>query len=91
MPWPKSIPIELTDDERASLESTVRKAKSPQRDVFRAKIILAAAQGISNRSIAKQLDTDRLTVRSWRKRFARKRLQGLQDISRSGRPLTFSL
>lgn len=91
MPWPKSIPIELTDDERANLESTVRKAKSLQRDVFRAKIILAAARGISNRSIAKQLGTDRVTVRSWRKRFAGKRLKGLQDISRLGRPLTFSL
>ena len=91
MPWPKSIPIELTDHERANLESTVRKAKSLQRDVFRAKIILAAAQGISNRCIAKQLGSDRITIRSWRKRFAKKRLKGLQDLSRPGRPVTFSL
>ena len=91
MPWAKSIPIELTDDERAKLESMARKATAPQRAVFRARIILEASRGTSNRAIAQQLGSDRVTVRTWRKRFFQKRLQGLEDNPRSGRPLTFSL
>ena len=91
MPWAKSIPIELTDDERTELESVVRKATAPQGAVFRARIILEAASGASNRAIAQKLGSDRVTVRTWRKRFFRKRLQGLEDCPRSGRPLTFSL
>lgn len=91
MPWAKSIPVELTEDERTKLESIVRKATALQRDVFRARIILEAARGASNRAIAQQLGSDRVTVRSWRKRFFRKRLKGLEDQPRSGRPLTFSL
>ena len=91
MSWPKSIPIELTQDERLTLQSTVARAKSLQRDVFRAKIILKAAQGISNRSIAKELRTIPKIVRIWRRRFIQYRLPGLQDQPRSGRPVTFSL
>lgn len=91
MPWAKSIPIELTEDERTKLESMVRKATASQRDVFRARIILEAACGASNREIAKKLDSDRVTVRTWRKRFFKKRLEGLEDQPRTGRPLTFSL
>ena len=91
MPWPKSTPIELTKNERTNLESIIRKAKSPQRDVFRARIILEAAKGTSNRAIAKILATTRSIVLEWRKRFTRHRLKGLRDYPRSGRPLTFSL
>jgi len=91
MPRQKSIPIELTNDERSKLESTLRKAKSEQRDVFRAQIILEASQGTSNRAIAKKLKTTRSIVLEWRKRFAQDRLKGLEDKPRSGRPSTFSL
>lgn len=91
MPWAESIPVELTDDERTELESLVRKATAPQRAVFRARIILEAAEGASNRAIAGKLGSGRVTVRSRRKRFFRKPLQALEDCPRSGRPLTFSL
>ena len=91
MAWLKSIPIELREEEKIKLHSLVRKAKSPQRQVLRAKIILQAAEGISNKSIAKELGTIPKIVRIWRKRFIQNRLQGLQDKSRSGRPSFFSL
>lgn len=91
MPWPKATPIELTDAERTKLESIVRKATAPQRSVFRAQIILKAAQGLGNRTIAKALNTIPKIVRIWRKRFGRKRIEALEDKPRSGRPLTFSL
>ena len=79
MPWAKSIPIELTQHERTKLESIVRKATAPQRSVFRATIILEAASGSSNRSIAKKLGSTRTIIRTWRKRFIKKRLQALED------------
>lgn len=90
MPLKKSIPIELSKDERKSLTSTIRKAKASQRDVLRAKIVLLAADGKGNGDIAKELKSQRFTVRRWRKRFSKERLKGLQDEERSGRPTTFS-
>lgn len=86
----QSPPIELTTNEKTILQSIIRKAKSPQRDVFRARIILEAAQGTSNRAIAKKLATTRSIVLTWRKRFLKDRIDGLRDKPRSGRPCTFS-
>ena len=90
MPLKKSIPIELSKDERKNLISTTRKAKASQRDVLRAKIVLLAAEGKGNGDIAKELKCQRFTARRWRKRFFKKGLEGLQDEERSGRPTTFS-
>jgi len=44
--------------------------------VFHAKMILLAAQGLSNDEIAARLDTRREVVSMWRKRFFEKRLDG---------------
>jgi hypothetical protein len=44
--------IELSPDERRELEARARKYTSPYRDVVRAKIVLLAAQGLSNDRIA---------------------------------------
>src|SRR6202021_1254093 len=67
-----------------------RKYTSPYRDVIRAKVILFAAQGLSNDVIATRLDTPRQIVSKWRKRFALMRLPGLEDQPRGGRPALFS-
>ena len=85
-----TIKIELTKDERKKLESIVRKSKSAQRDVIRAKIILEAANGLGNKPIASKLRIALNTVLEWRERFAKERIRGLQDKDRSGRPTTFS-
>jgi transposase len=82
--------IEITKDERKKLESTVRKSKSAQRDVIRAKIILEAADGLGNRTIAGKLGMALNTVLEWRKRFAKERIKGLKDKDRTGRPTSFS-
>jgi hypothetical protein len=59
-------------------------------DVIRAKIILFAAEGLSNDVIAARLDTPRQIVSKWRKRFFKDRLMGLEEQARSGRPVRFS-
>jgi len=57
--------------------------------VRRAKIVLAAAEGKQTCHIAKALSTRPATVSLWRKRFASKRMAGLEDRPRSGRPGTY--
>ena len=89
---PRSSPfrIVLTPQEREELEARTRKYTSPYRDVIRAKIVLLAAQGLPNDSIAARLDTPRQIVSKWRKRFALARLPGLDEQPRGGRPALFS-
>jgi transposase len=89
---PRKCPyrIELSGSERARLEATARKYTSPYRDVIRAKIVLYAADGLDNDTIAARLDTPRQIVSKWLKRFFRERLRGLEERSRSGRPALFS-
>jgi transposase len=88
---PRTSPyrIELTDEERARLRVLARSYSAPHRDVVRAKIVLLAADGLSNEEIAARLDTPHQIVSKWRKRFYEQRLTGLQDRPRSGRPPAF--
>ena len=79
----------LTSAEQRTLESWVRSAATPQRSVFRARIVRAAAAGGSTSDIAAELGVYPSTVSKWRTRFAAKRIEGLQDalrppVSRSG-------
>ena len=53
---------------------------------MRAAIVLLAADGATNLAIAEQLGVTRVTVATWRKRFAAKRLDGLADEPRPGAP-----
>jgi hypothetical protein len=81
--------IELSEDERAVLERTARAEKLPFQDVQRARIVLYAAQGVHDTEIAARLDTSPGLVGRWRRRFAERRLDGLKDKPRAGRPRRF--
>src|SRR3954453_7053262 len=81
--------IELTDDERAVLERTARAEKLPFQDVQRARIVLYAADGVSDTEIAARLDTSAGLVGRWRRRFAVDGLAGPKDKPRAGRPGRF--
>jgi transposase len=48
-----------------------------------------AAEGLGNNEIAARLDTRREVVCFWRKRFHEKRLGGLEELPRPGRPRVF--
>ncbi|MGH9364938.1 MAG: helix-turn-helix domain-containing protein [Thermoanaerobaculia bacterium] len=90
MPRKSPFTVRLTDEERSLLESVIRKYTSSYRDVIRSKIVLYAAEGLDNDEIAARLDTSRQIVSKWRKRFVRKRLTGLEEQPRHGRPARFS-
>jgi len=57
MPRRSPFTVALSEDERRHLESLVRQYTSPYCDVIRAKIILLAADGLSNDVIASRLAT----------------------------------
>jgi putative transposase len=69
MPGPKPLSLTLSDQQRLLLECLVRRQRSSQRLVRRAKTILAAADGSSNERIAEQLGVSRTTVQLWRQRW----------------------
>ena len=48
----------------------MRAGTTPQRLVFRSRIVLLAASGMPSKHVAQQLDTSQDTVRLWRRRFA---------------------
>jgi transposase len=81
--------ITLTPEERVVLESRARAYTDPYCQVIRAKIVLAAAEGLTNVEIANRLDTTPQLVSRWRKRFAERGLAGLGDQQRTGRPPVF--
>lgn len=78
--------ITLTDQERKVFETWSRGRSTPTRLVLRAKIVLAAADGEMNQSIAAKVGTSKKTVSLWRGRFAQDRLGGIEkDAPRPGR------
>ena len=90
MPRHSPFRIQLTREERRALEARARKYTSPYRDVIRAKLVLLAAEGLSNDVIAARLDTPRQIISKWRHRFFDERLAGLDEEPRGGRPARFS-
>lgn len=90
MPRTSPYQIVLSAEERRRLEAAARRYTSPYWEVVRARIVLYAAEGLSNDQIAARLDTPRQVVSKWRKRFFEQRLAGLADQPRGVRPAGFS-
>lgn len=82
-----ATPVSLSTDEHATLGQWARGRKVPVRLAQRAQIVLYAADGRDNRSIAAIVGVTPNTVGRWRNRFAEERLQCLgKDRPRGGRP-----
>jgi len=71
---------------QSTLKSLVQAPSTPQATALRSRIVLAAAEGLSNQQIAVHLKIPEVTVGKWRRSFATLGLEGLHDAPRSGRP-----
>jgi len=78
--------LKLRDGDRAVLESWARAGTVEARMAKRARIVLLAADGTSNRAIAELVDLHYNQVGLWRARYGEFGLAGLDDGERSGRP-----
>jgi transposase len=78
--------VTLTGHQRETLQRWSRRAKSAQALALRCRIVLAAADGLSNTAIAERLGCHPVTVGKWRSRFVEAGLDGLADEPRPGAP-----
>src|SRR5688572_28890624 len=79
-------PVTLSAAERETLERWARRPSSAQALAMRARIVLASAEGHAILHVARDEDISWATAREWRRRFLRRRLDGLLDEPRPGAP-----
>jgi hypothetical protein len=82
---PKAV-LELTEEERETLERWARTPSSAQSWALRSKIVVGCAEGATNEAVAAGLGCNAATVGKRRSRFVAKRLNGLADEHRPGVP-----
>lgn len=79
-----TVQVTLSDDEREALQRWSRRHSSSQALALRSRIVLASAEGRTDREVAAELRVNAVTVSKWRHRFAAERLEGLTDAPRPG-------
>ncbi len=79
----------LRDGDLEELERRAASRTYGVRDVQRAELVLAAAEGVSNREIGRRIDMHYNQVAVWRRRYEEFGLAGLVDEERSGRPVVY--
>jgi hypothetical protein len=86
MPNRPAAALALRPGDREQLVSWSRSSSVRAGLAQRARIVLLAAEGLSNTAIAEKVGVNRQTVIGWRSRYRDRGLAGLADRPRSGRP-----
>lgn len=81
-----AAPLLLREGDREKLTQLVHSTSVRAGLAQRARIVLLAADGVSNTEIAQKVGTTRNTVIAWRARYDEAGIEGLADHDRSGRP-----
>src|SRR3954469_25695366 len=84
----RAEPPGLRSGDRELLGSWTRSSSVRAGLAQRARIVLLAADGVSNTEIAERVGVARQTVISWREGYTSSGMQGLTDEQRTGRPRT---
>jgi len=79
-----ALRLELSEDERSTLESWAKRPGTERSLALRCKIVLACADGLGNTEVALRLGVCPATVSRWRLRFAHNRLAGVHEGLRPG-------
>ncbi len=85
----KLAPVEICDQDRVELERRVRSRTELSRVSQRARLVLLAGDGESNRHVGDVIGMHYNQVAVWRRRYGERGLAGLDDDARSGRPLIY--
>ncbi|MFJ3709834.1 helix-turn-helix domain-containing protein [Streptomyces sp. NPDC090053] len=85
-PGPRIPPLSVTDAQRAVLEGWLRRRTTAQALAQRSRIVLECAEGHSIMEVSRRLRITPDTVRTWRRRFLGRGLDGLCDDPRPGVP-----
>ncbi|MBN8710436.1 MAG: helix-turn-helix domain containing protein [Verrucomicrobia bacterium] len=85
---PKALgKLKISPSQRTELEALVRRRTESASLMLRARMILLAGEGESNRQIGLRFKIKPHTVGTWRTRFESRGCEGLRDHKRPGRPL----
>ena len=80
--------LSLTMDQREELKRWAQSRSLPARDVFRARLILALADGRTYAAIKQSLHTTAPTISRWKQRFEAFGIDGLEPQHKGSRPRT---
>ena len=78
--------LKLTAEQRRDLQHWAQSRTLPAGDVFRARLMLALADGFSYREIAKSLKTSGPTIARWKMRFEQDGMAGLEGRHQGSKP-----
>lgn len=78
--------LQVSDEQRDELESWAQSRSLPAGDVFRARLILALADGLTYREIERKLGASAPTVSKWKSRFEQAGMEGLQGQHQGSKP-----
>ena len=78
--------LELTESQREELQKWAQSRTLPAGDVFRAKVILGLADGMTYREIAAAYDTTKPTIARWKARFEKAGMDGLEPLHKGSQP-----
>lgn len=82
---PRAV-LTVSDDEREVLVRWSKRPKTPHSIAQRARIVLLAADGMSNNEVADKVGCNQATVVKWRKRFIERGLMVCPMIRGPARP-----
>jgi transposase len=80
--------LSLTEEQRQELKRWAQSRSLPAGDVFRARLILALADGMSYAAIKLSLKTTAPTISRWKQRFEESGFDGLQPQHKGSKPRT---
>jgi transposase len=78
--------LKLPAEQKQELQRWAQSRTLPAGDVFRARLLLALAEGITYREIARSLKTSTPTVARWKMRFEHDGMAGLEGRHRGSKP-----